>query len=403
MQQRVRMGMVGGGGGAFIGAVHRMAAALDGQFELVCGAFSRDEQNNRQTGAQLGLSPERLYAGWQQLLAGEALRPASERMQVLVIVTPNQLHVPISLAASQAGFAVFCEKPAGVSLAETRQLAAQLLRAQSLYALAHTYLGYPMVWQARHLVATGAIGRLRKIFVEYPQGWLTDNLEASAQKQASWRTDPAQAGSSGCMADIGTHAFGLAEFISGQQINRLLARLGSHIDGRRLDDDGAAFFDTDGGASGVLIASQICAGEENALKIRLYGDRGGLEWQQMEPNTLLLKPHGAPVQLQRAGTGQSELSAEALKRCRLPAGHPEGYLEAMANLYRDFASAVRARAACAEFTTPAGPDAVTAAGVPGIVAALRGMAFIEAMVQSNQSGQWQQISPTEALLAPASI
>lgn len=384
MRQRVRMGMVGGGAGAFIGAVHRMAAALDGHFELVCGAFSRNSDNNQQTGAELGLPINRLYDSWQQLLAAEAALPVEQRMQLLVVVTPNQLHVPISLAASQAGFAVFCEKPAGVSLAETKQLAQVLANQQTLYGLAHTYLGYPMVWQARHLVAAGQLGQLRKIYVEYPQGWLTDNLEASAQKQASWRTDPAQAGSSGCMADIGTHAFGLAEFISGQQINRLLGRLGCHIAGRRLDDDGAAFFDTDGGASGVLIASQICAGEENALKIRLYGDKGGLEWHQMEPNTLILKPHGAPVQLQRAGKGNSELCEAALQRCRLPAGHPEGYLEAMANLYTDFARAIRQQA------TPAA-DACNVAGVPGIAAALRGMAFIEAMVQSHQSGQWQHI------------
>lgn len=385
MQQRLRMGMVGGGEGAFIGEVHRMAAALDGQFDLVCGAFSRDSGNNQRTAARLGVRPARTYASWQQLLDAELKLPAGERMQLLVIVTPNQLHVPIALAASTAGFAVFSEKPAGVSLAQTQQLASQLQQQPALYGLAHTYLGYPMVWQAKHLVNSGALGTLRKIYVEYPQGWLTEAIEQQAQKQASWRTDPQQAGSSGCMADIGTHAFGLAEFISGQHITRLLARLHSHIDGRQLDDDGAAFFDTEAGASGVLIASQICAGEENALKIRLYGDKAGLEWQQMSPNTLWFKPHGAPAQYLRAGRGNPELCREASSRCRLPAGHPEGYLEAMANLYLDFARTLRA-------SSPDNIPSSDVAGVPGIHAALRGMAFIEAMVHSNQTGQWQAVT-----------
>lgn len=381
-QQKIRLGMIGGGEGAFIGAVHRHAAALDGQTELVCGAFSRNQDNNQRTGASLGISPNRLYASWQQLLEAEAALPAAQRMQLLVIVTPNQLHVPISMAALEAGFHVFCEKPAGVTLSETTELARVLAKTGLLYGLAHTYLGYPMVWQAKALVASGALGTLRKIYVEYPQGWLTDNLEASSQKQASWRTDPAQAGSSGCMADIGTHAFGLAEFISGQSISRLCAELATHIEGRRLDDDGAALFKTDGGASGVLVASQICAGEENALKIRLYGDKGGLEWQQMEPNTLILRGHGAPVQLLRAGLGQPGLGAEALRRCRLPAGHPEGYLEAMANLYRDFASAIRQQ------------QQGTPSGVPGILAGLRGMAFIETVTQSSRQQQWLELPAT---------
>lgn len=372
IRQKIRIGMAGGGEGAFIGAVHRHAAALDGQTELVCGAFSRDRQNNLRTAAELALDPQRVYGSWQEMLAAEAALPAEQRMQLLVIVTPNHLHVPISRAAIAAGFHVFCEKPAGISLAETQLLATELAASSQLYGLAHTYLGYPMVWQARELVQQGALGQLRKIFVEYPQGWLTDNLEAAANKQASWRTDPAQAGHSGCMADIGTHAFGLAEFISGQQITELCAELSSHVEGRRLDDDGAALFRTNGGASGVLIASQICAGEENALKIRVYGDLGGLEWQQMEPNSLVLRPHGAAVQVLRAGKGQPGLCAAALQRCRLPAGHPEGYLEAMANLYRDFATAIRQ----GERGTPT--------GVPGISAGLRGMAFIETVSASQQ-------------------
>jgi predicted dehydrogenase len=380
MQQKIRFGMVGGGEGAFIGAVHRHAAALDGQYQLVAGTFSRDQANNQRSGQQLGLTAQQIYPDWQTLISAQAARPAAERMQLLVIVTPNHTHVPISIAALAAGFAVFCEKPAGISLAETEQLAQVLAQSQQLYGLAHTYLGYPMVWQARHMVQQGLLGKLRKIFVEYPQGWLTDNLEAANNKQASWRTDPAQAGRSGCMADIGTHAFGLAEFISQQKINQLCAQLQSHVPGRRLDDDGAALFRTNGDASGVLLASQICAGEENALKIRLYGDKGGLEWQQMEPNSLMFRPHGAPMQVLRAGRGQTGLCQDALQRCRLPAGHPEGYLEAMANLYRDFAAAIRAAAQG------------TAAGVPGVSAALRGMAFIETVAASQHSEQkWLQV------------
>jgi predicted dehydrogenase len=372
---KIRMGMVGGGEGAFIGAVHRHAAALDGQLELVCGAFSRDAANNQRTGNSLCIESDRLYSSWQELVQQEAALPEEKRMQLLVIVTPNQLHVPISRAAVAAGFHVFCEKPAGVTLAETQQLAVDLMSSNSLYGLAHTYLGYPMVWQAKELVQNGTLGTIRKIFVEYPQGWLTDDLESSQNKQASWRTDPAQAGASGCMADIGTHAFGMAEFVSGQRISELCAELKSHVPGRRLDDDGAALFRTDGGASGVLLASQICAGEENALKIRVYGDKGGLEWQQMEPNSLIVRPHGAPVQVLRAGAGQAGLGAEASRRCRLPAGHPEGYLEAMGNLYRDFATAIRA----GERGTPT--------GVPGIKAGLRGMAFIETVSHSQNSDE----------------
>ncbi|MDP5130070.1 MAG: Gfo/Idh/MocA family oxidoreductase [Paraglaciecola sp.] len=381
LPQRIRYGMIGGGDGAFIGAVHRHAAALDGQYELVCGSFSRDIENNKRTGQKLFLNNSRIYANWQQLIVGEAALPSEQRMQVLVVVTPNSTHVPISKAAIAAGFHVFCEKPAGISLAETQALAQQLQASTSLYGLAHTYLGYPMVWQARDMVTKGLLGTIRKIFVEYPQGWLTDALESSANKQASWRTDPSQAGSSGCMADIGTHAFGLAEFISQQRISELCAQLYSHIADRRLDDDGAALFKTAEGASGLLMASQICAGEENALKIRIYGDMGGLEWQQMQPDSLIFKPHGGTMQILRSGQGQAGLCAETLQRCRLPVGHPEGYLEAMANLYLSFATAIRANLK------------VTAPGVPGIAEALRGMSFIETIASSQDSEQkWLKLA-----------
>ena len=379
-QNKVRMGMVGGGEGAFIGAVHRSAAALDARIELVCGAFSRDPDNNQRTAADLGLASERTYNSWQALIEREAQRPTSERMEMLVIATPNHLHVPIALAAINAGFHVFSEKPAAVSLEEAQQLAQALEASNCLYGLAHTYLGYPMVWQAREMVREGALGTLRKIYVEYPQGWLSENQEAQDNKQAAWRCDPSLAGASGCMADIGTHAFGLAEFIGDQQITALCAELNTHLPARQLDDDGAALFRTRNGVTGVLIASQVCAGEENALKIRVYGDKGGLEWQQMSPNSLIYRQLGQPMRVLRAGVDQPGLVTEALRRCRLPGGHPEGYLEAMGNLYRDFAAAIR------------GGATGSAPGVPGISAGLRGMAFIETVVASRESNtKWIEL------------
>jgi predicted dehydrogenase len=373
-RQKVRMGMVGGGEGAFIGEVHRKAASLDGQIELVGGAFSRDSENNQRTAQQLGILPERCYDSWQTLLATEQALLPEERIEFLAIVTPNHLHVPVARAAVEAGFAVFCEKPAGVSLKEVQALASTLRTRNALYGLAHTYLGYPMVWQARHMVKTGALGKLRKIYVEYPQGWLANDLAGAGNKQAQWRGMPAQAGPSGCMGDIGVHAFNLAEFVSDQKIDRICAHLAIHIDQRQLDDDGAVLFQTEQGASGVLIASQVCVGEENALKLRLYGDKGGLEWRQEEPNSLVFRPLAQPLQILRAGVGQPWLCDEACQRIRLPAGHPEGYLEAMANLYTGFAEAVRS-----------GKKNTTS--VPGIEAGVRGMAFIEAVLASHYTSE----------------
>ncbi|WP_039987299.1 Gfo/Idh/MocA family protein [Paraglaciecola mesophila] len=390
---KVRMGMVGGGEGAFIGAVHRHALALDGQIELVCGAFSRDDGNNQRTADTLGLDDNRVYSSWEALLKAEQALPQNERMQVLIIVTPNHLHVPISIAAIEAGFHVFCEKPAAISLEEASSLKTALKKSSVLYGLAHTYLGYPMVWQAQHMVASGALGNIRKVYVEYPQGWLSAN-EESHNKQASWRTDPAQSGGSGCMGDIGTHAFGLVEFVLQQQVTSLCAYLKTHVDGRRLDDDGAALIRTDGGASGVLIASQVCAGEENALKIRVYGDKGGLEWQQMEPNSIICRPLGQPFQVLRAGMGQPRLCEEASERCRTPAGHPEGYLEAMANLYRYFGKAVKAADEGTE--SQIANELGKAAGVPGIDSGIRGMAFIDAMLASSDSEtKWHAVPSAE--------
>ena len=378
--QPIRMGMIGGGEGAFIGAVHRHAAGLDGHYTLVCGAFSRNEENNLRTAETLNVATARTYDNWQFMLEEESRLPEDERMQVVVIVTPNHLHVPISIAAIKAGFHVFCEKPAGVNLHEVITLQDTLNASHSLYGLAHTYLGYPMVWQAKHMVESGQLGTIRKVFVEYPQGWLSAN-EESHNKQAKWRTDPELAGGSGCMGDIGTHAFGLVEFVLNDIVNALSGELFTHVKGRRLDDDGAALIKTQKGATGVLIASQVCAGEENALKIRVYGEKGGIEWKQMEPNSLVYRPTDAPYQVLRAGLGQAGLCDQAISRCRIPGGHPEGYLEAMANLYTAFAKAIREG------------QSGQANGVPSVKSGLRGMAFIDAMLASTQSEQkWQTIS-----------
>ena len=378
--QPIRMGMIGGGEGAFIGAVHRHAAGLDGNYQLVCGAFSRNEENNSRTAASLNVPLTRAYNSWQAMLDEEAKLPELERMQVVVIVTPNHLHVPISIAAIKAGFHVFCEKPAGVSFAEVKELQDVIHANESLYGLAHTYLGYPMVWQARHLVESGKLGNIRKVYVEYPQGWLSGE-EETHNKQAQWRTDPAISGATGAMGDIGTHAFGLVEFVLNDSVTSLCGELNTHVEGRRLDDDGAALIKTKKGASGVLIASQVCAGEENALKIRVYGEKGGLEWRQMEPNSVIYRPVDAPYQVFRAGQGQVGLCDAASARCRVPAGHPEGYLEAMANLYTDFAKAVRAN------------QKGKADGVPGINSGIRGMVFIDAMLASTDSDtKWESVS-----------
>lgn len=379
MGKKIRLGMVGGGQGAFIGAVHRHAIGMDGQYELVAAAFSRSMKNNQATAEQLGLDPARTYSSWQVMLETESTLPAEERIQAITIVTPNSTHVPIAIAAAKLGFHVMCEKPLGVSSEEAQALARTLSHSNTLFALAHTYIGYPMVWQARHMVANGVIGKVRKILVEYPQGWLTDYIEGDS-KQAAWRTDPTQSGASGCMGDIGTHAFNLAEFVSGHRIETLSAMLNTVVPGRHLDDDGAANFRTSEGASGTLIASQVCAGEENAPKVRVYGDKGGLMWTHGEPNSLVHMPHGAPKRILRAGSGMPELCEAANSLCRTPGGHPEGYLEAFANLYTLFAEQIRG--------TPRQGSMAT----PGIDAGLRGMAFIDAMLASSAADSaWTSI------------
>ncbi len=371
--KRVRMGMIGGGKGAFIGAVHRMAAALDGQIELVCGSFGQAYDNTLETGRSLGLPDARLYRTYQDMFAAERELPADERMEFVCIVTPNHLHVPMAIAAAENGFHVMCDKPAGISSEEVRNLSSVLEQHNMLYGLTHTYLGYPLAWQARHIAAQAAFGAVRRIFVEYPQGWLAQNAEENGSKQAEWRTDPKRAGLAGCMGDIGSHAHSLAEFIADSPVSSVMARLRTHIDGRQLDDDGEVSFTLANGATGVLTASQVCVGEENGLKIRIYGEHASLEWHQMEPNTLMERRGDGTILVHRAGIDKP-LCGEAIERCRLPSGHPEGYLEAFANLYRLFARGIRAG------------EQGTATGVPGIEEALRGMAFLESIVKSDQMG-----------------
>lgn len=372
------MGMVGGGRGAFIGAVHRMAAALDGQIELVCGAFSADPARSRASGQDLYLPPERVYADFDAMIQAERQRPEGDRMDFVAIVTPNHVHFPPAKLALENGFDVICDKPLAFDLDEARALVALVQQTGRTFALTHNYTGYPMVKQARHMVRSGAIGQLRKIVVEYPQGWLATAIEASGQKQAAWRTDPQRSGAAGAMGDIGTHAENLAEYISGLRITELCADLSSFVPGRALDDDGNVLLRFEGGAKGVLHASQISHGEENALRIRLYGDNGGLEWQQMEPNTLIHKHNDHGTRLIRTGVG--DLCEAAQAAARIPAGHPEGYLEAFANVYRNFASTLRKRLSG---ETPSEIDL----DFPTVEDGLRGMQFIAAVVASGQSEQ----------------
>jgi len=368
----VRMGMVGGGEGAFVGEVHRWAARLDGEIHMVCGAFSRDVENTARTGQALGLEASRCYSDFETMMTAEAVLPERERMEFVAIVTPNHVHFPVAKAALEAGFHVLSDKPATLNLEEAKALREIVSKKPNLaYGLTHTYLGYPLVGEARGIVEAGGIGKVRKVFVEYIQGWLATEVD---NKQADWRTDPARSGGSGCMGDIGTHAHNLAEFVTGKRMTHLAADLSIFVEGRRLDDDGSALFRMEDGVKGTLSASQVCVGKENSLSIRVYGETGGLEWRQEEPNTLLRTYADRPTEIMRAAQGY--LSDGAQGWFRTPPGHPEGYLEAFANVYRDFAQALRSE------------GGVTT----GIDGAVRGMAFVEALLKSsNNNSEWTEI------------
>lgn len=359
--RRLRMAMIGGGPGSFIGPVHRIAAELDREIELVAGAFSSDAARSREGGQSYGIDPDRAYADVEALVAGERAR--ADGADFAAIVSPNFHHLPAARAALAAGLPVLCDKPVTATLAEARELAELVRESGVPFGITYTYSGYPLVREARERVAAGAIGAVRKVVVEYPQGWLAGGAEG---KQAEWRVDPARAGEGGCIGDIGTHAFHLAEFITGHRVTRLLADLGAVVPGRQLDDDVAVLLRFDNGARGVLLASQIETGELNGLRIRVYGEHGGLVWRQEEPNNLLQYRADGSAELIRAGTS---LGAAAMRSSRTPGGHPEGYLEAFANIYRDFAGQLRGGGAGL---------------VPGIAEGVRGMAFVAASVRASR-------------------
>ncbi|MFW5822767.1 MAG: Gfo/Idh/MocA family protein [Tangfeifania sp.] len=374
MNRKLRMGMVGGGTDAFIGAVHRLAAFMDNQIEMVCGCFSVNPDISKESGKLYYLPENRVYETYQEMFEKEAQLPESERMDFVSIVTPNFVHFDPAMMALDNGFNVVIDKPITFTLDEALKLKEKLDETGLTLALTHTYSGYPAVKHARKMVADGELGKIRKIFVEYPQGWLSGAVENEGNAQASWRTDPKKSGKAGCMGDIGTHAHQLAEYISGLKVTELCAELNTFVPNRRLDDDGAALLRFEGGAKGVLMATQIAAGEENAIKIRIYGEKGGLEWFQHEPNTLIAKWTDQPTQILRVGTSMN--SDIATHNTRTPGGHPEGYLEAFANIYRNFALTVMAKMD-GEQPSPEMLD------FPGIEDGIRGMQFIDTVVKAG--------------------
>jgi predicted dehydrogenase len=379
MNRKLRMGMIGGGKNAFIGAVHRIAANMDGLIELSCGALSSDPANSVESGKALFLPENRVYKTYADMIREEKKLPAGQRMDFVSIVTPNHVHFDPAMMALDNGFHVMLDKPMTFTLDEAKKLAQKVKETGLVLGLTHTYSGYPMVKQAKQMFKEGTFGKIRKIYVEYPQGWLSTLFEKDGNKQASWRTDPKRSGKSGCMGDIGTHAAHLAEYISGLKITKLCADLNIMVPGRALDDDGNVLLRFDNGANGVLMASQVAAGEENALKIRIYGEKGGIEWAQMEPNTLIVKWLDKPTQLFRPGVGYATpLSSFASHNTRTPGGHPEGYLEAFGNIYRNFALTISAKI---EGRQPS-PEMLD---FPTVEEGVRGMAFIDNVVASSAS------------------
>ncbi len=381
-RRKIKMGMVGGGQGAFIGAVHRMAAALDGQIELVCGAFSSNAEKSKLSGEELFLPPERVYGTYDEMISSEMALPEGERMDIVSVVTPNFLHFDPTVKALKNGFHVILDKPMTFDLEQALELQQIVKETGLVFALTHTYTGYPMVKQAREMIRDQELGNIRKIYVEYPQGWLSTKLEDTGQKQADWRTDPDRSGKGGCLGDIGTHAANIAEYVSGLKITSLLSNVNVVVDGRLLDDDVDILVRYNNGASGTISASQVLAGAENGLKIVVHGEKGGIEWRHREPNSLIVRKVGQPEQTIRAGAEFEYLSSSAKKHCRTPSGHPEGFIEAFANIYRNFALTVRSKI----FGEDLDPDFND---FPGIEEGVRGMTFIENAITSTQKGnQW---------------
>jgi predicted dehydrogenase len=374
--RKLRMGMVGGGPGAFIGPVHHIAAELDGRIELVAGAFSQSAERSREAGVSFRIDPARAYADYQQMFAAERKRP--DAIDFVAIVTPNHLHLPVALAAMEAGIPVMSDKPATATYSEAVKLETAVAKSGLPYGLTHTYAGYGMVREARAMCAAGKLGKIRKVAVEYFQGWLSRPLETTGHKQAAWRTDPTQSGPGGSIGDIGTHAFHLLEYISGLEVKAINATLRTVSPGRKLDDDCSTFLRLNNGAAGTLACSQIAAGEMNEMHLRIYGEIGSLDWRQQDPNRLIVKWLDKPEEVHHAAAGY--LSSDALAVARVPSGHPEGYLEAFAILYREFADALIA--------WKQGQADPLPATLPGILAGVRGMRFIERVIESNRKEGW---------------
>lgn len=384
MTRKLRMGMIGGGKDAFIGAIHRIAANMDGLVELVCGSLSINKEIAVDSGRALFLPEERIYTTYEEMLEKESKLPESERMDFVTIVTPNFAHFAPAVMALEKGFHVVVEKPITLTLEEALQLKQKLDETGRLLCLTHTYTGYPMVKQAKEMIRSGAIGKIRKVFVEYRQGWLSKLLEREGNQGAAWRTDPKKGGKSAVMGDIGTHAFNLAEYVSGLEVKKVCADLNTMVEGRQLDDDGSVLLQFNNGARGVLAATQVAAGEENNLSFKIYGENGGLEWHQQEPNTLLVKWLDKPMEVLRAGT--PFLSEIGKHNSRTPGGHPEGYLEAFGNIYRNFALTLSARISQAAIDS-------RVIEFPSINEGIRGMAFVDSVVKSNQSNEkWTDYS-----------
>ncbi|MES2773183.1 MAG: Gfo/Idh/MocA family oxidoreductase [Bacteroidota bacterium] len=384
MKRKLRMGMIGGGRNSFIGAIHRIAANIDGLIELSCGALSSNADNALESGRTLFLPGDKIYTSYEQMIEQESMAPADQRMDFVSIVTPNHLHFEPAMMALDKGFHVIIDKPVTFSLAEAKELKSKVEETGLLFGLTHTYTGYPMVKQARQMVREGMLGRIRKVHVEYPQGWLTNALENTENKQANWRTDPGKSGIAGAMGDIGTHAFNLAEYVSGLEVVKICADLNIVVAGRRLDDDGAVLLKFNNGASGTLMATQVAAGAENNIKIAIYGELGGIEWQQEDANSLVVKWLDKPAEVYRAGTNY--IGSFAKHNTRILAGHPEGYLEAFANIYRNFALSLDARM-CNQEPTAEMLD------FPGCNEGIRGMSFIENVVASGKSDlKWTAFS-----------
>ena len=383
MASKIRLGILGGGIGSFIGSIHTRAALLDGEFELVCGAFSSSPEISKQSGKLYHLPPSRVYGSWQELVQAEKELHQSIRMEVLAITTPNHLHFPQAMSALSSGFHVVCDKPVAISLAEAMAIEAKVAQTGLGFALTHNYTGYPMVMEAKNLVMSGRIGNVRKVVVEYPQGWLATPVEQGDSKQARWRTNPSLSGPGGCLGDIGTHAENLAEYITGLTIDEICADTSTLVANRLLDDDVTVLIRYKGGARGILLASQVSAGEENNLRIRVYGDKGGIEWQHCDPNSLTVRIINQPICVLRAGSNYSYLSNQTRWNLRIPGGHPEGFIESFANIYRNFAHYLNINhrggkhieGGFAEF--------------PTIADGVRGMRFVERVVEAAaRSEKW---------------